>query len=251
MQRRLRARWTSLLPPEANRADNRISDTAFPRAAEGYLARLVKQNRLSSVNRSETSPVRDRKTSRSHPHARYSEDEALLDERRDNLLAALVGSERAFDFTLDNSGAGSFCVMELQGWGDPLARTRTPAPRNCLFQTIGRPGYRLSGSVMPVPSRTLSLTKVHSALAPSLSSFVPAIRRFWLQHLIVSWAQPALMCYAKETNNAQHCCTSAASERVSKDSVIISTVQVLAQSRDRQQPPVEGQHVARSYWTIP
>src|SRR5690554_7487163 len=85
-------------------------------AAEGYLARLVKLGEsvviCEQIGDPATSkgPV-ERKVVRIVTPGTVS-DEALLDERRDNLLAALVGSERAFGLATLDINSGRFTVME-------------------------------------------------------------------------------------------------------------------------------------------
>jgi len=60
-------------------------------------------------------------------------DEALLDERRDNLLAALVGSERGFGLATLDINSGRFCVMELAGWETLLGELERLAPAELLI----------------------------------------------------------------------------------------------------------------------
>jgi DNA mismatch repair protein MutS len=43
-------------------------------------------------------------------------DEALLDERRDNLIAAVLGDERLFGLAVLDITSGNFSVQEIKGW---------------------------------------------------------------------------------------------------------------------------------------
>ena len=60
-------------------------------------------------------------------------DEALLDERRDNLLAALVGSERGFGLATLDINSGRFTAMELSGWETLLGELERLAPAELLI----------------------------------------------------------------------------------------------------------------------
>src|SRR5690606_39756303 len=60
-------------------------------------------------------------------------DEALLDERRDNLLAALVGNERRFGLATLDINSGRFTAMELGGWETLLGELERLAPAELLI----------------------------------------------------------------------------------------------------------------------
>ena len=106
-------------------------------AAEGYLARLVKLGEsvviCEQVGDPATSkgPV-ERQVVRIITPGTVS-DEALLDERRDNLLAALVGSERAFGLATLDINSGRFTAMELSGWETLLGELERLAPAELLI----------------------------------------------------------------------------------------------------------------------
>ena len=106
-------------------------------AAEGYLAKLVKLGEsvviCEQVGDPATSkgPV-DRQVVRILTPGTVS-DEALLDERRDNLLAALVGSERAFGLATLDINSGRFTAMELSGWETLLGELERLAPAELLI----------------------------------------------------------------------------------------------------------------------
>jgi DNA mismatch repair protein MutS len=89
-------------------------------AAEGYLAKLVKLGEsvviCEQIGDPATSkgPV-DRQVVRIITPGTVS-DEALLDERRDNLIAAVLGDERLFGLAVLDITSGNFTVQEFSGW---------------------------------------------------------------------------------------------------------------------------------------
>jgi DNA mismatch repair protein MutS len=94
-------------------------------AAEGYLAKLVKLGEsvviCEQVGDPATSkgPV-ERQVVRIITPGTVS-DEALLDERRDNLIAAVLGDERLFGLAVLDITSGNFSVLEIKGWENLLA----------------------------------------------------------------------------------------------------------------------------------
>jgi len=106
-------------------------------AAEGYLAKLVKLGEsvviCEQVGDPATSkgPV-ERQVARIITPGTVS-DEALLDERRDNLLAALVGAARGFGLATLDINSGRFVVMELRGWETLLGELERLAPAELLI----------------------------------------------------------------------------------------------------------------------
>ena len=106
-------------------------------AAEGYLAKLVKLGEsvviCEQVGDPATSkgPV-ERQVARIITPGTVS-DEALLDERRDNLLAALVGAERGFGLATLDINSGRFVVLELRGWETLLGELERLAPAELLI----------------------------------------------------------------------------------------------------------------------
>lgn len=106
-------------------------------AAEGYLAKLVKLGEsvviCEQIGDPATSkgPV-ERQVVRILTPGTVS-DEALLDERRDNLLAALVGGERAFGLATLDINSGRFTAMELSGWETLLGELERLAPAELLI----------------------------------------------------------------------------------------------------------------------
>ncbi|RON43910.1 DNA mismatch repair protein MutS [Pseudomonas frederiksbergensis] len=101
-------------------------------AAEGYLAKLVKLGEsvviCEQVGDPATSkgPV-DRQVVRIITPGTVS-DEALLDERRDNLIAAVLGDERLFGLAVLDITSGNFTVLEIKGWENLLAELERVNP---------------------------------------------------------------------------------------------------------------------------
>ncbi|MFJ2488028.1 DNA mismatch repair protein MutS [Pseudomonas sp. NPDC087639] len=106
-------------------------------AAEGYLAKLVKLGEsvviCEQVGDPATSkgPV-DRQVVRIITPGTVS-DEALLDERRDNLIAALLGDERLFGLAVLDITSGNFTVLEIKGWENLLAELERVNPVELLI----------------------------------------------------------------------------------------------------------------------
>lgn len=106
-------------------------------AAEGYLAKLVKLGEsvviCEQVGDPATSkgPV-ERQVVRIITPGTVS-DEALLDERRDNLLAAVLGDERLFGLAVLDITSGSFSVLEIPGWENLLAELERLNPVELLI----------------------------------------------------------------------------------------------------------------------
>ena len=114
-------------------AGNAIPMCGLPfHAAEGYLAKLVKLGEsvviCEQIGDPATSkgPV-ERQVVRIITPGTVS-DEALLDERRDNLLAAVLGDERLFGLATLDITSGSFGVLEIQGWENLLAEIERLSP---------------------------------------------------------------------------------------------------------------------------
>ena len=106
-------------------------------SAEGYLARLVKLGESVVICEQVGDPVTskgpvERQVARIITPGTVS-DEALLDERRDNLLAALVGAEKGFGLATLDINSGRFVVMELRGWETLLGELERLAPAELLI----------------------------------------------------------------------------------------------------------------------
>ncbi|SER50703.1 DNA mismatch repair protein MutS [Halopseudomonas bauzanensis] len=126
------------LTARGNSAGQPIPMAGIPfHAAEGYLAKLVKLGEsvviCEQIGDPATSkgPV-ERQVVRILTPGTVS-DEALLDERRDNLLAALVGNERRFGLATLDINSGRFTAMELGGWETLLGELERLAPAELLI----------------------------------------------------------------------------------------------------------------------
>ncbi|TWI55518.1 DNA mismatch repair protein MutS [Pseudomonas duriflava] len=106
-------------------------------AAEGYLAKLVKLGEsvviCEQIGDPATSkgPV-ERQVVRILTPGTVS-DEALLDERRDNLLAAILGDHKLFGFAVLDITSGRFTVQELSGWETLMAEIERLSPAELLI----------------------------------------------------------------------------------------------------------------------
>ena len=106
-------------------------------SAEGYLARLVKLGEsvviCEQIGDPATSkgPV-ERQVVRIITPGTIS-DEAFLDERRDNLLAAVLGDEKLFGLATLDITSGRFTVQELKGWENLLAELERLSPAELLI----------------------------------------------------------------------------------------------------------------------
>ncbi|MBK4988340.1 MULTISPECIES: DNA mismatch repair protein MutS [unclassified Pseudomonas] len=104
---------------------------------EGYLAKLVKLGEsvviCEQIGDPATSkgPV-ERQVVRIITPGTVS-DEALLDERRDNLIAALLGDDRLFGLAVLDITSGNFSVQELKGWENLLAELERLNPVELLI----------------------------------------------------------------------------------------------------------------------
>lgn len=106
-------------------------------ALEGYLAKLVKAGEsvaiCEQVGDPNTSkgPV-DRQVVRIITPGTIT-DEALLDERRDNLLASLCGDENLFGLAILDITSGRFSVQEIKQWEPLLAELERLNPVEMLI----------------------------------------------------------------------------------------------------------------------
>lgn len=127
-------------------------------SVEGYLAKLVKLGEsvviCEQVGDPATSkgPV-ERQVVRIITPGTIS-DEALLDEHRDNLLAALLGDERLFGLAVLDITSGRFSVQELAGWENLLAELERLNPAELLIPDDwpqGLPAEKRKGSRRRAP----------------------------------------------------------------------------------------------------
>ncbi|AHL74710.1 DNA mismatch repair protein MutS [Stutzerimonas stutzeri] len=106
-------------------------------SAEGYLGRLVKLGEsvviCEQIGDPATSkgPV-ERQVVRIITPGTVS-DEALLDEHRDNLLAAVVGDEKLFGLSVLDITSGRFSVQEFSGWETLLAEVERLNPAELMI----------------------------------------------------------------------------------------------------------------------
>lgn len=106
-------------------------------SAEGYLAKLVKLGESVAICEQIGDPATskgpvERQVVRIITPGTVS-DEALLDERRDNLLAAILGDERLFGLAVLDITSGRFSVQEIKGWETLLAELERLNPAELLI----------------------------------------------------------------------------------------------------------------------
>lgn len=106
-------------------------------SVEGYLAKLVKLGESVAICEQIGDPATskgpvERQVVRIITPGTVS-DEALLDERRDNLLAAVLGDEKLFGLAVLDITSGRFSVQELRGWETLLAELERLSPAELLF----------------------------------------------------------------------------------------------------------------------
>ncbi|MCQ4270858.1 DNA mismatch repair protein MutS [Pseudomonas kuykendallii] len=127
-------------------------------SAEGYLAKLVKLGEsvviCEQIGDPATSkgPV-ERQVVRIITPGTIS-DEALLDERRDNLLMAVLGDERLFGLAVLDISSGRFSVQEIAGWENLLAELDRLNPAELLIPDDwpqGLPAEKRRGSRRRAP----------------------------------------------------------------------------------------------------
>jgi len=127
-------------------------------SAENYLAKLVKLGESVAICEQIGDPATskgpvERQVVRIITPGTIS-DEALLDERRDNLSSAVVGDERLFGLAALDITSGRFSVQEIKGWESLLAELERLNPAELLYPDdwpIGLPLERRRGAHRRAP----------------------------------------------------------------------------------------------------
>ena len=173
-------------------------------SAEGYLARLVKLGEsvviCEQIGDPATSkgPV-ERQVVRIITPGTVS-DEALLDERRDNLVGAVLGDERLFGLAMLDITSGRFSVQELCGWEHLLAEIERLNPAELLFPDdwpAGLPLEKRRGSRRRAPW-DFELDSAHKSLRQQFA--VQDLKGFGCEELTLAiGAAGCLLAYTKET----------------------------------------------------
>jgi DNA mismatch repair protein MutS len=172
-------------------------------AADGYLAKLVRAGQsvaiAEQIGDPETSkgPV-ERKVVRVVTPGTVS-DEALLDERRDNLLVALHRNRNLFGFATLDIGSGRFTVFEAQGIEATLAELQRLMPAELLVEdSIDHPEILARNGVRRRPVWEFESDTAQRLLTQQFNTH--DLQGFGCAHLTV--AIPAAGCllnYARET----------------------------------------------------
>ncbi|WP_179280375.1 DNA mismatch repair protein MutS [Pseudomonas syringae] len=173
-------------------------------AAEGYLAKLVKLGEsvviCEQIGDPATSkgPV-DRQVVRIITPGTIS-DEALLDERRDNLIAAVLGDERLFGLAVLDITSGNFSVLEIKGWENLLAELERINPVELLIPDDwpqGLPAEKRRGARRRAPW-DFERDSAHKSLCQQFST--QDLKGFGCETLTLAiGAAGCLLGYAKET----------------------------------------------------
>ncbi|TBV10773.1 DNA mismatch repair protein MutS [Stutzerimonas kirkiae] len=173
-------------------------------AAEGYLARLVKLGEsvviCEQIGDPATSkgPV-ERQVVRIITPGTVS-DEALLDERRDNLLAAVLGDEKLFGLSVLDIASGRFSVQELKGWENLLAELERMSPAELLIPDDwpqGLPLEKRRGVRRRAPW-DFDRDSAHKSLCQQFST--QDLKGFGCENLTLAiGAAGCLLAYARET----------------------------------------------------
>ncbi|MBD9574006.1 DNA mismatch repair protein MutS [Pseudomonas sp. PDM23] len=186
-------------------AGNSIPMAGIPfHSAEGYLAKLVKLGEsvviCEQIGDPATSkgPV-ERQVVRILTPGTVS-DEALLDERRDNLIAAVLGDERLFGLAVLDITSGRFNVQEIKGWETLLAELERLNPAELLIPDEwpqGLPAEKRRGAHRRAPW-DFDRDSAKKGLCQQFG--VQDLKGFGCQELTLAiGAAGCLLTYAKET----------------------------------------------------
>lgn len=193
------------LTARGNSAGKPIPMAGVPfHSVEGYLAKLVKLGEsvviCEQIGDPATSkgPV-ERKVVRIITPGTVT-DEALLEDRRDNLLAAVVGDEKCFGIAVLDIASGRFSVQELKGWDSLLAELERLNPAELLYPDdwpVGLPIEKRRGA----HRRAIWDFDRDTALKGLCEQFgTQDLAGFGCQHLkLAIGAAGCLLIYAKET----------------------------------------------------
>lgn len=173
-------------------------------AAEGYLARLIKLGQSVAICEQIGDPATskgpvERKVVRIVTPGTVS-DEALLEDRRDNLLVALAANSEQYGIAALDIGSGRFVCLEVTGMAAMLSEIERLNPSELLIDESlenldlleKRPGARR------LPPWNFDLDSARQAL---IRQFATAdLAGFGCEHLVCGLqAAGALLQYAKET----------------------------------------------------
>ncbi|WP_121290688.1 DNA mismatch repair protein MutS [Pseudomonas aeruginosa] len=173
-------------------------------SAEGYLAKLVKLGESVAICEQIGDPATskgpvERQVVRIITPGTVS-DEALLDERRDNLLAAILGDERLFGLAVLDITSGRFSVQEIKGWETLLAELERLNPVELLIPDDwpqGLPAEKRRGVRRRAPW-DFDRDSAHKSLCQQFGT--QDLKGFGCQNLTLAiGAAGCLLAYAKET----------------------------------------------------
>lgn len=173
-------------------------------AAEAYLAKLVSLGQSVVI----CEQVGDPATSKGPVERQVVRiltpgtvtDEALLDERRDNLIAAILGDEKKFGLATLDIASGRFGVQELSGWENLLSEVERLNPAETLIPDDwpqGLPLDKRRGLQRRAPW-DFEFDSAHKSLCQQFST--QDLKGFGCDQLSLAiGAAGCLLMYAKET----------------------------------------------------
>lgn len=195
-------------------------------AADGYLAKIVRAGQsvalCEQIGDPETSkgPV-ERKVMRIVTPGTIS-DEALLDERRDNLLVALHGDGNHFGIATLDIGSGRFQVFEVKGIDAMLVEIQRLDPAELLLnESIEHPELSGRRGVRKQAPWLFDLDSARRQLNQQFNTH--DLQGFGCAHLTVALAAAGcLLQYARETQRTALPHIRAISHERREDSVILN-----------------------------
>lgn len=173
-------------------------------AAENYLARLVRNGVSVAICEQVGDPATskgpvERKVMRVLTPGTVS-DEALLDERKDNLLAALTQSGKVYGLAVLDVSSGRFTVQEINEEGAVLAELQRLDPAELLLDESGEfaPAVRQRKGVRLLPPWQFDTESAMTQLCRQFES--RDLAGFGCQHLTLAiGAAGCLLEYVRDT----------------------------------------------------
>jgi DNA mismatch repair protein MutS len=161
---------------------------------DSYLAKLVRQGQSVAIceQRGEAGKTKgpmEREVVRIVTPGTLT-DEALLDERRDNLLASVCGADGRFGLAWLDLSAGRFSVMELDGFAALDAELERLRPAEILAPEGAQPAFgdrtapaatnaATSASTNPAATHNAATTRNAAASPPAAATTNPERRWHW------------------------------------------------------------------------
>jgi DNA mismatch repair protein MutS len=175
-------------------------------AAESYLARLVKAGISVAIAEQIGDPATskgpvERKVVRIVTPGTVS-DEALLEERRENLIMALMGQQEHFGLAYLDLGSGRFRVCELQGEEALSGELERLAPAELLYhEDVGHPAVTGRAGARAQPGWEFDAESAQRALTEQFQ--VHDLRGFGCEDMALAIrAAGCLISYVRDTQRS-------------------------------------------------